>query len=113
MGLVTMGSEAVLERAEGASEESVSPDIMDKVLDYLHYLIEERALACTCGNHQLDLRIHVRSVTLTCPACGSRTELPAANEADLDVLYSAVPLLESSGRPSDRPGKQADKAKRH
>lgn len=63
-----------------------NPEVMYQLLEALHTLNEEGALACPCGRQGLRIDLFPDHLELTCPGCGRYRPIPAARERDLIVL---------------------------
>lgn len=53
----------------GYEEDFDNPEVMLKILDYLHYLAKQGDLGCSCGNHQLSFELLPDRIELYCEFC--------------------------------------------
>lgn len=53
----------------GYEEDFENPEVMLKILDYLHCLAKQENLGCACGNHQLSFELLPDRIELYCEFC--------------------------------------------
>ena len=90
-----------------------NPEIMYQALTHVHDLADAGHLNCQCGNRKVEVDIFSDRLELSCPECGGRLAVHAADAADLERLeaYEALQVGEGDHTARENPERSKSKAR--
>lgn len=76
----------------GYEEDFENPEVMLRILDYLHRLAKQGDLGCACGNHQLSFELLPDRIELYCESCEAVGVIYADNTDNVLQIESIISL---------------------